>query len=61
MGERRAPRVQHGRDTDARAEAPGIGGDAERRLGRRLHQQVVDHALVLVRDVTRSLGSVYTT
>ena len=28
MGERRAPRVQHGRDTDARAEALGIGGDA---------------------------------
>ena len=53
MGERRAPRVQHGRDTDARAEALGIGGDGERRLGRRLHQQVVDHALVLVRDVTQ--------
>ena len=53
MGERRAPRVQHGRDTDPRAEALGIGCDGERRLGRRLHQQVVDHALVLVRDVTQ--------
>jgi hypothetical protein len=48
MGERRAPGVQHGRNTDPCAEAPGIGGDGERRLGRRLHQQVVDHALVLV-------------
>src|SRR5438128_9787627 len=38
MGECRAPRVQHGRDTDPRAEALGIGGDGERRLGRRLHQ-----------------------
>ena len=53
MGERRAPRVQHGRDTNPRAEALGIGCDSERRLGRRLHQQVVDHALVLVRDVTQ--------
>jgi Putative transposase len=33
---------------DPGAEAPGIGGDGERRLGRRLHQEVVDHALVLV-------------
>jgi hypothetical protein len=30
-----------------------IGGDGERRLGRRLHQQVVDHALVLVRDIAQ--------
>ena len=38
---------------DPGAEALGIGGDGERRLGRRLHQQVVDHALVLVGDVTQ--------
>ena len=30
MGECRAPRVQHGRDTDPRAEALGIGCDSER-------------------------------
>jgi hypothetical protein len=40
MGERRAPAVQHGRDTDPCAEALGVSGDGERRLGRRLHQQV---------------------
>jgi hypothetical protein len=53
VGERRAPGVQHGRDTDPGAEALGIGSDGERRLGRRLHQQVVDHTLVLVGDVTQ--------
>src|SRR5208283_616496 len=35
------------------AEALGIGGDGERCLGRRLHQQVVDHALVVVGNVTQ--------
>ena len=53
MGERRAPGVQHGGDADPGAEAPGIGGDGERRLGRRLHQEVVDHALVLAGDVAQ--------
>ena len=53
VGERRAPGVQHGRDTDPGAEALGIGSDGERRLGRRLHQQVVDYTLVLVGDVTQ--------
>jgi hypothetical protein len=48
--------VEHGRDADPRAEALGVGRDGERRLGRRLHQQVVDHALVLVRDVTQLAG-----
>ena len=33
--------------------APGVGGDGERRLGRRLHQEVVDHALVLIGDVAQ--------
>ena len=28
-------------DADPRAEAPGVGGDGERRLGRRLHQEVI--------------------
>ena len=45
--------MQHGRDTDPRAEALGIGSYGERGLGRRLHQQVVDQALVLVGDVTQ--------
>ena len=53
MGEGRAPGVQHGGDADPGAEAPGIGGDGERRLGRRLHQEVVDHALVLPGDVAQ--------
>ena len=30
-----------------------IGSDGERCLGRCLHQQIVDHALVLVRNVTQ--------
>src|SRR6201993_183603 len=53
MCTRRAPSVQHGRDTDPCAEALGISGDSERRLRRCLHQQVVEHALVLVGDVTQ--------
>jgi len=53
MGEGRAPGVQHGGDADPGAEAPGIGGDGERRLGRRLHQEIVDHALVLPGDVAQ--------
>ena len=53
VGQRRAPAVQHGRDTDPCAEALGIGCDGEGGLGRSLHQQIVDHALVLVSDVTQ--------
>jgi len=34
------------RDTDPRAEALGLLAISECGLGRRLHQQVVDHALV---------------
>jgi hypothetical protein len=45
--------VQHGADTDPRTEALGIGGDGKRCLGRGLHQQVIDHALVLVGDVAQ--------
>ena len=56
MGERRAPGVEHGGDADACAETLGVGSDRERGLGRRLHQQVVDDALVLVGDVAQ-LGS----
>src|SRR5215813_6576792 len=45
--------VQHGGDTDPRTEALGISGNSQRCLGRGLHQQVIDHALVLVGDVTQ--------
>ena len=53
MGECRAPGVKHRGDADPCAEALGIGGDGERGVGRCLHQQVIDHALVLVGDVTQ--------
>jgi hypothetical protein len=58
MGECRAPAVQHGRDTDPGAEALGISSDGERRLGRCLHQQIVDHTLVWQATFRSSLGSV---
>ena len=48
--------MQHGGDTDPCAEALGIAGDGERRLGRGLHQQVIDYAPVLVGDVTQLAG-----
>ena len=52
VGERRAPGVQHGSDADASAEVLGIGRDGDQRLGRGLEQNVVDHRLVLVSDVS---------
>ena len=45
--------MQHGGDTDPRAEALGISGNSKRCLGRGLHQQVIDHALILVGDVAQ--------
>ena len=50
------PGVQHRRDADARAEVLGVGRDRQRGLGRRLHQEVVDHALVLIGDVAQLSG-----
>ena len=50
VGHGRAPGVKHGGDADARAEMFGIGGNGEHRLGARLEQEIVDHALVLVGD-----------
>jgi len=47
----RAPGVEHGRDADARAEVPRVGGDGHHRLGRYFEQQVVNHRLVVERDV----------
>ena len=50
VGHRRAPAVEHGGETDAGAQVPGISGDGEQPLGRRAEQQVVHHRLVLVGD-----------
>ena len=46
-----SPGVQHGEEADLCAEMIGIGGDGAQRLGRRAEQDVVDHGLVLERDV----------
>jgi hypothetical protein len=43
--------VQHGGDTDAGAEVPGIRRDRDQRLSGGLEQDVVDDCLVLVSDV----------
>ena len=48
---RRAPGVKNRRDTDVGPEMLGIGGDREHRLRRRLEQDVVDHLLVLIRQI----------
>ena len=45
--------MQYGGDADLGAEPLGIGGDLQRRLGGRLHQQIVDDALVLIRHVAQ--------
>jgi len=52
LGERRAPGVEDGKDTDAGAKVLGIGRDGDHGLGRGLEQDVVDHGLVLVGDVS---------
>ena len=51
MRQRRAPRVQHRHEADARAQMLGCRRDLQRGLRRRLEQQVVDHRLVRVSDV----------
>ena len=51
MGHGGAPGVEHGGDADLGAQVFGIGGDGDRRLRRRLEQQIVDHRLILVADV----------
>ena len=47
VGQRRAPGMQHGGQSDAGAKMLGVGGDGDQRFGRRLEQQVVDDGLVL--------------
>ena len=51
MGHGRAPGVQDGRDGDLRTQMLRVGRDRDRGFGRRLEQQIVDHALVLVGDI----------
>ena len=45
--------MQYRDEADARPEMLGIGRDRQCGLGRRLEQQVVDHRLILVRDVAQ--------
>jgi hypothetical protein len=52
----RAPGVEHGGDADARPEMFGIGGNGQHRLGTRLEQEIVDHALVLIGKVGDRAG-----
>ena len=56
MRHRRSPGVEHGCNANPRAEALGIGGDGKRCFGRRLHEQVIDDALVLISDVAQLTG-----
>eukprot|EP00456_Euglypha_rotunda_P049079 TRINITY_DN3936_c0_g1_i5.p1 TRINITY_DN3936_c0_g1~~TRINITY_DN3936_c0_g1_i5.p1 ORF type:complete len:195 (-),score=7.43 TRINITY_DN3936_c0_g1_i5:140-724(-) len=43
--------MQHGGDTDPRAEVLGIGRDGQHGVRSRAEQQVIDHSLFLPRDV----------
>jgi len=48
--------MEHRDDAGACAEMLGVGSDRERGLGRRLHEQVVDDALVLIGNVAELGG-----
>src|SRR3546814_2717072 len=50
MGERRAPCVEDGGDTDPGAEVLRVGGDGEHRIGGGLEQQIIDQRLVVIGD-----------
>ena len=56
MRHRRSPCVEHGCNANPGAEALWIGGDGERGFGRRLHEQVIDDALVLISDIAQLTG-----
>src|SRR5262245_8824612 len=45
-----APGMKDRDDADAGAQVLGVGCDRERGLGRSLHEQVIDHGLVLIGD-----------
>jgi hypothetical protein len=52
--------MEHGDNADAGAQMLGVSGDRECGLGRRLHEQAIDHTLVLIGDVAeRCRESVY--
>jgi hypothetical protein len=51
VGHGRAPCVQHRGDADPCAEVLGVGGDGERGLGARPHEEIIDEAFVLIGDV----------
>src|SRR5262245_25293767 len=50
MCEGGAPSMEDRDDTDAGAQVLGIGRNSQRGLSRSLHEQVVDHGLVLIGD-----------
>src|SRR5215510_16130209 len=52
MCEGGAPGMEDRNDADAGAQMLGIGGDRKRCLGRCLHEEVVDHGLILKGDAT---------
>ena len=52
VGQGRAPGMQHSGDAQAGAETLGVGGDGEQRLSGGFEQQIVDHCLVVISDVT---------
>ena len=52
---RRAPGVKHRRDANPGTEVLGVGGDLDHRVRARPHQQIVDLAFVLMRDVSDRL------
>ena len=43
--------MEHRNDADARAQVLGVGCDGKRGFGRCLHEQIVDHPLVVMGDV----------
>src|SRR5215467_10514999 len=51
MREGGAPGMEEGDDADAGAQVLGVGCDCECGVGRCLHEQVIDHGLVLIGDV----------
>src|SRR5690606_1046643 len=48
---RRSPGVQHGGDADPSAKVLGIGSDGQHRRRSRPEQEIIDHRLVVERDV----------
>ena len=51
MGHRRAPSMKHGRDPNPYAQMLWVGGNLDHRVRTCPHQQIVEFAFVLVRDI----------